>query len=264
MGQMHVRGAPTWWQGVRAPLARLGRFGLFAGGLATRLALGPRFPRETLSHCGTTAWRCLLPVVAVTFPFGMVISLQGLEIFRLFGAERLLSSLISVTVLRELAPVLASVLVAAQGGAAVAAELGAMRIQEELDATAVMGVDAVRFHVLPRVLGLTLACPALFAAGAVAGVAGGGLTAVVVKGEPGGVFLHNLWALTRPLDLWGGCLKTTAFGLVIGLIAAFHGSRARGGAAGVGRAVNDTVVQSVLAFVALNYLLTSLLFGVSR
>lgn len=264
MGQLHPRSAPAWWQVLNAPLARWGRFGLFAAGLAARVARGPWFPGEAVAHCGTTAARCLLPVVAVTFPFGMVISLQGLEIFRLFGAERLLSSLISVTVLRELAPVLASVLVAAQGGATVAAELGSMRIQEELDATAVMGIDPLRFHVLPRVVGLTLACPALYVAGAAAGVAGGALTAVVVKGEPGGVFVHNLWALTQPLDVWGGCLKTTAFGLVIGLVAAFHGARATGGAAGVGRAVNDTVVHSVLAFVALNYLLTSLLFGVGR
>ena len=114
-----------------------------------------------LAFMDTCMRRCMLPVLAVVFPFGMVISLQGLEVFRLFGAERLLSSLASVAIIRELSPVLASVLIAAQGGSANAAELGAMRIEEELDATEVMAVDSLSFHVVPRVVALTLACTVL-------------------------------------------------------------------------------------------------------
>ena len=243
------------------PLAGLGRFARFGLRVALACVRPPVFLGEVLRFTGITLTRCLLPVVAVTLPFGMVVSLQGLEIFNVFGAQRMLSSLISVTVLRELAPVMASVLVAAQGGSAVAAELGSMRIKEELDATAVMAVDPLRLHVVPRVGGLSLACPMLYGVGSVAGVFGGYLTAVVLKGEPSGVFLHNLWALTGPADVWSGVLKTTVFGVVIGLVAAFHGFHARGGAAGVGRAVNDTVVHAVLAFIAFNYVLTSALFG---
>jgi phospholipid/cholesterol/gamma-HCH transport system permease protein len=247
--------------GLLDGLAGVGRFAVFAAALGHRLLRPPLFGGEVLRHTWTTAARCLLPVLAVNLPFGMVISLQGLEIFHSYGAERLLSSLVSVTVLRELAPVMASVLVAAQGGSSVAAELGAMRIKDELDATVVMAVDPLRFHVLPRVLGLALSCPMLYVAGATAGLLGGYITAVLVKGEPGGVFLANLWALTTPMDLWAGVLKTAIFGVVIGLVAAFHGNFASGGAAGVGRAVNDTVVHSVLAFIAFNYVLTSALFG---
>ncbi|MCP4807474.1 MAG: ABC transporter permease [Proteobacteria bacterium] len=242
-------------------LSAIGRFAIFSGRVAARLVRGPWFLRGTFEHCWTVVLRCTLPVIAVVFPFGMVMSLQGLAIFELFGAHRMLASLISVAVLRELSPVLASVLVAAQGGSSFAAELGSMRIKEELDATEVMGVDGVAYHVVPRVLALTLACPILNLIGSVAGLAGGFLTAVVFKGEQAGIFMSELWAFTGPIDLWGGLLKTTIFGAVIGLVACYQGYNATGGAAGVGRAVNDTVVYSVLVFLTANYVLTSALFG---
>lgn len=255
--------APAWppvaW--VAEQLTALGSFGVFMGQVAVRSVRPPFFISDMLSHTWTTALRCLLPVVAVTLPFGMVIALEGLEIFRLFGAQRMLSSLVSVAVLRELSPVLASVLIAAQGGSSCAAELGAMRIKEEIDATEVMAVDGIKLHVVPRVLALTLACPLLNVVGSVAGLAGGWFTAVVVKGEQSGIFLGSLWDLTTPVDVWAGTLKTLVFGAIIGLIAAYHGYYATGGAAGVGRAVNDTVVHSVLVFITFNYLLTSAIFS---
>ncbi len=242
-------------------LAALGRFTAFAVRVMPGSLVRTVFIDQVREQIWTTTTRCLLPVVAVTFPFGMVMALQGLEIFGLFGAERMIASLISIATLRELSPVLASVLVAAQGGSSCAASLGAMRIKEELDATEVMAVDSVKFHVAPRVLALTLACPMLNVAGSVAGLAGGYFTAVLVKGESGGIFMAELWAFTGPMDIWGGIIKTTCFGAIIGMIACYHGYRASGGAAGVGRAVNDTVVHSVVAFITMNYFLTSALFG---
>jgi phospholipid/cholesterol/gamma-HCH transport system permease protein len=241
--------------------AAWGRFSLFAGQVFWRIATPPRFADDALKHLWITLRRCIGPVIAVNVPCGMVIALQGLEVFSLFGAHRLLSSLVSVAVLRELAPIMASVLIAAQGGSACAAELGAMRIKEELDATEVMGVDSIRLHVVPRVIGLTSAGPLLYTFGATAGVGGSYLTAVLLRGEPGGIFLSEMWSLTHPIDLWAGLLKTTVFSLSIALIAAFHGYTATGGAAGVGRAVNQTVVRSVLTFVILNYFLTTAIYG---
>lgn len=242
-------------------LAAIGRFGSFSGAIATRLLQRPFFLSQIVGQTWITTTRCLLPVVAVTFPFGMVMALQGLEIFRLFGAERMLASLISIATLREISPVLASVLVAAQGGSSCAASLGAMRIKEELDATEVMAIDSLKYHVAPRVVAMTIACPLLNIAGSVAGVAGGYSTAVFIKGESGGIFMAELWSFMEPVDLYGGVLKTTVFGLMIGLISCYHGFRAKGGAAGVGKAVNDTVVHSIVVFITLNYFLTSALFG---
>lgn len=242
-------------------LARIGRFGIFLGRIGLRAATPPWNAAEFFRHTWLVTVRCILPVCAVTFPFGMVIALQGLEIFNLFGAQRMLPSLISVAVLRELSPVLASVLVAAQGGSAFAAELGAMRIKEELDATEVMAVDALRWHVVPRVAALVVACPILDVLGAVAGLAGGFVMAVGIRGEPAGVFIAHLWKFTTPFDLVGGVIKTLVFGAIIGVVACWHGFHASGGAAGVGKGVNDTVVQATLAFFVANYLLTSAMFA---
>jgi phospholipid/cholesterol/gamma-HCH transport system permease protein len=242
-------------------LARIGRFGLFGGAVALRAFTPPWNGADFFRHTWLVTTRCMAPVAAVTFPFGLVIGLQGLQIFGLFGAQRMLPSLISVAVLRELSPVLASVLVAAQGGSAFAAELGAMRIKEELDATEVMAVDSLRWHVVPRVAALMVACPLLNVLGTVAGLAGGFVMAVGIKGEPAGVFLANLWAFTTPLDLVAGTIKTTIFGLLIGLVACWHGYHTTGGAAGVGKSVNDTVVNATLLFFFANYLLTSALFA---
>jgi len=242
-------------------LATWGRFGVFAAQIGWRLLVPPHFWGATIEQLWVICARCIGPVLAVNMPVGMVIALQALEIFSLFGSERLLSSLVCVAMLRELAPVMASVLVAAQGGSSVAAELGAMRVQEEIDATEVMAVDSLRLHAVPRILALTLAAPILYAVGAAAGIAGSFVTAVWLKGEPGGIFLASMWALAEPIDAWAGLLKTLCFGATIGLVAGFHGYYVTGGAAGVGRAVNQTVVRSVLGFVTLNYVLTSLLYG---
>lgn len=242
-------------------LSRIGRFGVFVGQVAWRVVTPPWNRGELFRHAWLVTVRCVLPVVAVTFPFGLVIALQGLAIFDLFGAQRMLPSLLSITVLRELSPVLASVLVAAQGGSAFAAELGAMRIKEEIDATEVMAVDALRWHVVPRVLALVIACPILEVIGSVSGLFGGYVMAVGLRGEPSGVFLGHLWAFTTPTDVWSGIVKTVVFGAIIGLTACFHGFYATGGAAGVGRGVNDTVVRATLAFFVANYLLTSAMFA---
>lgn len=245
-------------------LVQLGRFGTFAGSVAWRLVTPPWSLSDASRAFWILATRCALPVVAVVFPAGMVLALQGLGVFSLFGAQRLLSSLVSVSVFRELSPVLASVLVAAQGGSAFAAELGSMRIREEFDATAVMAVDPLRVHVVPRVAAALLATPLLNLLGSLAGIVGAWLVAVVMKGESGGIFWANLWSLSKPVDLWGSFVKTTVFGGIIGLIATWKGFTATGGAAGVGKAVNDTVVLSITSFIVANYFLTSLLFGAVR
>ena len=243
-------------------LAAIGRVGAFAGRVIGRVPHPAWRLGDLARHTLTVVGRCAGPVVAVTFPFGMVIALQGLEIFEIYGAERMLASLVCVAVLRELSPVLACVLVAAQGGSAFAAELGAMRVREELDATEVMAVDGIACHVVPRVFALVLACPILNLAGTAAGIGGAMFTACVLKGERAGIFLAELWSFATPADVWGGVLKTLVFGAIIGCTATYLGYHAEGGAAGVGRAVNQTVVRSAVAFVVANYFLTSALFGV--
>ncbi len=244
-----------------SPLAAFGRFSIFSAAVLVRVFRGGWSPSAVIKHVYNTSTRCVLPVIAVTFPFGMVLALQGLQIFAIFGAQRMLPSLVAVAMLRELSPVLASVLVAAQGGSSCAAELGSMRLKEELDATAVMAVDPITCHVVPRFVAMVIVCPLLNVVGSISGIAGSFVTAVFFKGEVAGVFLGELWVRVGPVDLWGGTLKTVIFGAIIGMTACYMGHKASGGAAGVGRAVNDTVVYGVIGFVLANYALTSALFG---
>ena len=243
------------------PLDTLGRFARFS---ARALSIIPRRGwslRELVTQAGTLTGRCFIPVCATIFPFGAVIGVQGMAIFDLFGAHRLLSSLLSLVIIRELAPVLAAVLVAAQGGASFAAELGAMRIKEELDATAVMGVDPIAWHVVPRVLAMVLVVPLLTTLANAMGVLGGYVVAVAMYDQDHGVFVHHMAQLIGIYDLAASAGKGAAFGLLVGLISTFRGFSASGGAEGVGRAVNDTVVYSVMFILVLNYALSSLLFG---
>ena len=231
-------------------------FHVIAATVRGRVPLG-----QFLERLYLVLYRCILPVMAVVLPFGMVMSLQGLQIFAVYGTQRMVSPFVAAAILRELGPVMACVLVAAQGGASFAAELGAMRIKEELDATEVMAVDSVAFHVAPRFWALVVACPVLNLLGCVSGIFGGYVSAVWLMGEPSGTYMAYLWDLLQPWDAWATVLKTTVFGMIIGAVSCFLGFNATGGAAGVGRAVNNTVVWSVLTFIVDNYLLTSAILG---
>lgn len=243
-------------------LAGFGRFGLFSYDVFRALLLGKVPFGAFYWHLTEVIKRCILPVMAVVFPFGMVMALQGLGIFTMYGGQRLLSPFVTIAIMRELSPVMASVLVAAQGGASHAAELGAMRIKEQIDATDVMAVDSIRWHAAPRVFSLMVAAPVLNILGSVSGLLGGFISAVFLQKEPYGIYIAEAWNLASPVDIWATIIKTTMFGLVIGLISCYLGYNASGGAAGVGKAVNNTVVFSLLAFMAINYLLTSVFYGV--
>jgi phospholipid/cholesterol/gamma-HCH transport system permease protein len=242
-------------------LQALGRYGLFCASVARSCASGRWAFSELLEQASTVALRCFLPVTITAMPFGAVIAFQGMAILDLFTAHRMLSSLLAVFMVRELAPVIAAVLVAAQAGSSFAAELGAMRIKDEIDATSVMSVDPIGWHVVPRVLAMTLVVPVLTVLADAFGIFGGWLVAVGMEGQSHGVFMAHLAANLGAFDLLASGMKGGCYGLMIGTIACWKGYHATGGAEGVGRAVNDTVVLSVMYILVLNYLLSSLLFS---
>lgn len=246
---------------MRDAVLSLGRFGLFTSAVARSLVGGRWVLSEVFRHAGIVSARCFIPVVATIGPFGAVIGVQGMVILDLFTAHRLLSSLLSIFVVRELGPVLAAVLVAAQAGSSYAAELGAMRIKEEIDATEVMAVDPIGWHVVPRVLAMAIVVPLLTTIANAFGVFGGYVVAVGLRGQPHGVFLSNVAANLTVYDLGASAFKGLVYGVLVGLIATWKGYHADGGAEGVGRAVNDTVVTSVMMILVFNYVLSSALFA---
>jgi phospholipid/cholesterol/gamma-HCH transport system permease protein len=245
-------------------ISELGAIALFGLRTVSRALHPPYFFRETLRQMALTGERCLVPVIAVVAPFGMVITLQGLAIVNLFGVERMLSSILVVSLLRELSPGLTGIMMAAQAGSTTAAELGAMRIKEETDALSAMAVNPLQYLVAPRLVALTVMCPIINALACASGIASGYVTAVLLKGVNRGAFMANLYGFVRPIDLWGGIVKTLVFGFIIGLVSCYYGYTVRGGAEGVGKAANDAVVRSIITFLGVNYFLTSALFALGR
>lgn len=242
-------------------LRNVGLIGLFF--LATlKAAFSPPFyPREWARVMNGLGWRCLLPVLCVVGPMGAAISLQGLKILTWFGTESMLSSMLAVGILREISPVMASMMVASQAGSSIAAELGSMRVKEEIDALEVMAVDPLKRLVAPRLLAGLIITPLLNALASVAGIFGGYLMAVAIKGQNVGTFWANLEMMVSPYDLWVGLVKCATFGLVITTLACYYGFHVTGGAAGVGRAANRTVVFSVVMVLILNVLFSGIFYG---
>ncbi|MCX6339532.1 MAG: ABC transporter permease [Candidatus Aureabacteria bacterium] len=224
----------------------------------------PFFFRETLRQMARVGGRCLVPVIGVVAPFGMIITLQGLHIVNLFGVDRMLSSILAASLLRELSPGLCGIMMAAQAGSTAAAELGTMRVKEEVDALSVMAVNPFQHLVAPRLIALTLMCPIVNAIACFSGIISGYVSAVILKGVNRGAFMANLYSFVDIIDIWGGIIKTLVFGFIIGLISCYYGYHVRGGAEGVGRAANDAVVRSIITFLGVNYFLTSALLALAK
>ena len=206
--------------------------------------------------------RCLIPVGLAVAPVGAVISLQGLEIFRMFGLDRMLSSLLGTAIFREYSPALASVMVAAQAGSSIAARIGTMRVRGQIDALAVMSVDPMRYVVVPGVLACAVVTPLLNVLTNFLGVFSGWLFAVPLGGVDHGAFMEHLTAQVTPADLWVGLGKCWLFGTSVGLIAGYLGMKVSGGAEAVGKAANDTVVATIVMILLVDYIVSYALLGV--
>lgn len=206
--------------------------------------------------------RCLVPVVLVTAPIGAMMSLQGLSLMRTFGFERYLGPLVAATIVRELSPGFAAVVAAMQGGAGIAAELGAMRAREEIDAMEAMGVDPRAVLAGPRILAAIFAAPILNAISIVVSIVGAYVAAVPLLGVPHGVFVEDLLGALTLADVWVSQAKTLVFGALLGGVCAAAGFHAERGPSGVGRAANRAVVASVIVVLAANYLLNTAVYGI--
>lgn len=247
---------------VLRALATIGAVFAFFGEVVRDLVTPPVYVEETLRIMWVLVKRCIIPVGLAVAPVGAVISLQGLEIFRMFGLERMLSSLLGTAIFREYSPALASVMVAAQAGSSIAARIGTMRVRGQIDALAVMSVDPMRYVVAPGMVACMLVTPLLDVLTNVLGVASGWLFAVPLGGVDQGAFMDNLTAQVVPADLWVGLGKCTLFGTSVGLIAGFLGMRVSGGAEAVGKAANDTVVATIVMILLVDYLVSMALLGV--
>ncbi len=200
-------------------------------------------------------------VVVLTGGFtGAVLALQSFHAFRLFTAESLVGVAVALSMTRELGPVLTSLMVTARAGSAMAAELGTMRITEQIDALATMAVSPVNYLVTPRIVAGITMVPLLTIVCDVVGIAGGYVVAVWLLDIPSGIYLARMWEAVYMEDVVDGLIKSVVFGLILTLIGCYKGFYTTGGAEGVGRATTQAVVLASISIIASDYFLTALLF----
>lgn len=201
-------------------------------------------------------------IVGLTGTFvGAVFGLQLVDALRRFSAENQTGSIVSVALARELGPVFAALMVSSRAGSAIATEIGSMRVTNQIDALTTMSVSPVQYLIVPRVLaGLTMV-PALALVFDLVGFLGAYFVAVYLFGLDGGVFYERARWFVDGSDLRQGLVKAAVFGVAVTLIACRQGYYATGGAAGVGRATNRAVVQSAVAVLILDYIVTAMFLG---
>jgi phospholipid/cholesterol/gamma-HCH transport system permease protein len=208
--------------------------------------------------------RCIIPMVLASTAFGIgTVGIQAGNLLAMLGIPERLGSLMVVGSVREFGPWVASMIVAGVVGTAMIADLGARRIREEIDAMRVLGLDPVRELIVPRVVAVTIVAALMNMVSLGFGTIGGFLGAVPIHGADTAAFLSLFFANATPTEVAATVIKTTCFGLLIGVICAYKGYHAAGGAVGVGRAVNQGVVIAFAAIWIFNAVFTTILLGLN-
>ena len=202
-----------------------------------------------------------LPVVGLTAIFtGMVLALQSYTGFSRFSAESAIPNVVVLSITRELSPVLAGLMVAGRSGAAIAAEIGTMKVTEQIDALRTLSTNPMNYLVGPRILAGIISLPILVFIGDIIGVFGGYIICVSVLDFNPKIYLVNIYNFVQFIDVFSGLVKAAVFGLIISIMGCYHGFHANGGAQGVGLATTYSVVSSSILILLMNYILTSLFF----
>ncbi|AQS89359.1 ABC transporter permease [Neoasaia chiangmaiensis NBRC 101099] len=203
-----------------------------------------------------------LPVVALTAIFsGGVIALQSYTGFAQYHVQSAIAGIVVLSVVRELGPVLAGLMVAGRVGAAMSAEIGTMRVTDQIDALRTLSTDPMKYLVAPRLLAGTLALPFLVVIADILGVLGGFAVSTSKLGFAPDSYILATFAAVKPLDVIVGLVKAAVFGFLIALMGCYHGYTSRGGAEGVGSATTAAVVAASILLLAFDYLLTDLFFA---
>ena len=242
-------------------LSHVGRLSAFAGTALSHIVRPPFYPRLTLRAMVEIGYYSL-PVVGLTAVFtGMVLALQSYSGFSRFAAESAVATVVVLSVTRELAPVLAGLMVAGRIGASMAAEIGTMRVTEQIDALTTLSTNPFKYLVAPRLLAGLLMVPCLVLVADIIGVFGGYIVGVYKLGFNPSTYLARTWEFLEPLDVISGLTKAAVFGFIISLMGCYHGYYSRGGAQGVGAATTNSVVSAAIMILIFNYVITALYFG---
>ena len=242
-------------------LAATGRLAMFAG-MAAASALRPPFHLRAILRQMLDIGYFSLPVVGLTAIFtGMVLALQSYTGFSRFSAEGAVATVVVLSMTRELGPVIAGLMVAGRVGAAMAAEIGTMRVTDQIDALETLSTDPLRYLVLPRLLAGIITLPMLVLVADIIGVFGGFLVGTYKLGFNPYTYLRRTQEHLETIDVVSGLIKAGVFGFIIALMGCYHGYHSRGGAQGVGQATTQAVVSASILILVVDYLLTAAFFS---
>ncbi len=241
--------------------ATTGSLVLFMTGTITHMVRPPWYPAEIgrqLLRIGYFS----LPVVGLTAFFtGAALALQIYTGGARFNAESVVPSIVAIGMVRELGPVLGGLMVAGRVSASIAAELGTMRVTEQIDALTTLSTNPMKYLVAPRVLAATLAMPVLAFIGDVIGIMGGYAVGTARLGFNPSTYINNTWNFLTFEDISSGLIKAAVFGFIIALMGCYQGYHSGRGAQGVGRATTNAVVSASILILASNYILNEMFFA---
>ena len=242
-------------------LAATGRLGAFTGRSVANCFAPPFYPSQLMRQLTDIGYYSL-PVVGMTALFtGMVLALQSYTGFTRFNAESAIAGVVVLSITRELSPVLAGLMVAGRVGAAIAAEIGTMRVTEQIDALRTLSVNPFKYLIAPRVIAATLTLPILVLVGDIIGVYGGYIVSIYSLGFSPASYLTQTWDVVTQMDVVSGLWKAAAFGFIVSIMGCYHGFNSARGAQGVGAATTNAVVSSSILILIFNYLITQIFFS---
>ncbi len=242
-------------------LQAAGRLSLFILESVSHIFRPPFFPKLVIRQFMDIGYYSL-PVVGMTALFtGMVLALQSYTGFARFNAESAIAGVVVLSVTRELAPVLAGLMVAGRVGASIAAEIGTMRVTEQIDALVTLSVNPFKYLIAPRVIAGTLMLPVLVLIGDIIGVYGGYIVSIHKLGFNPSSYLSQTWDILENMDVISGLVKAAAFGFIVSMMGCYHGFNSQRGAQGVGAATTNAVVSSSILILIFNYILTQVFFS---
>lgn len=244
---------------VLMALAYLGRMGLFLGAALVLIFIPPLKFRRIIRQVHFIGARSSSVIVLTGAFTGMVLALQGYYTLNRFGSTAFLGPAVSISLITELGPVLAALMVTGRAGSALTAEIGIMRITEQIDALEVMALNPMRYLVVPNILAGVIAMPLLGAIFDVVGIYGGYLVGVQLLEISSGTYFSGMIYAVDMSDITTGLYKSLSFGLLIALVCCFKGYHATYGAEGVSKATTDAVVTSSVGVLVLDYFLNTVL-----
>lgn len=239
----------------------IGAIAAFVGKATAHCFTPPFYPRLLLKQFIDIGYYSL-PVVGMTTLFtGMVLALQSHTGFSRFNAEGAVAGVVALSMTRELAPVLAGLMVAGRVGASIAAEIATMRVTEQIDALVTLSVNPFKYLIAPRVIAGTLMLPLLVLIGDVIGIYGGYIVGVYTLDFSSENYISQTWDILERMDILSGIIKAGMFGFIVSIMGCYHGFNSGRGAQGVGTATTYAVVSASILLLIFNFIMTQAFFS---